>query len=76
MSKFDHMLVPEATSVWGLELITGTGRRRQFSDDDKVRIVEETLTPGAVVSEVAQRYGLTPQQVLGRRREVYFFLRA
>jgi transposase len=32
------------------------------------RIVEETLTPGAVVSEIARRHGLTPQQVSGWRR--------
>ena len=30
-----------------LEVITETGRRRWFSKDDKARIVEETLVPGA-----------------------------
>jgi transposase len=52
-----------------LEVITGTGRRRRFSDDDKAQIVEETLAPGAVVSEVARRHGLTPQQVFTWRRD-------
>ena len=52
-----------------LEVITGTGRRRRFSDDDKTRIVEETLAPGAVVSEVARRHGLSPQQLFGWRRQ-------
>lgn len=37
--------------------------------DAKAAIVEETLAPGAVVSEVARRHGLTPQQVFGWRRE-------
>ena len=32
--------------VHRLEVITGTGRRRRFSDDYKSRIVEETLMPG------------------------------
>jgi transposase-like protein len=50
-------------------VITGTGRQRRFSDDDKARIIEETLAPGAVVSEVARRYGLSPQQLFGWRRQ-------
>ncbi|WP_258763971.1 IS66-like element accessory protein TnpA [Bradyrhizobium arachidis] len=52
-----------------LEVITETGRRRWFSKDDKARIVEETLVPGAVVSEIARRHGLTPQQVFTWRRQ-------
>jgi transposase len=36
--------------------------------DDKARIVEETLAPGAVVSGIARRHGLTPQQLFGWRR--------
>ena len=67
MSTLDHTLKPEA--VRRLEMITGTGRRRRFSDDDKVRIVEETLVPGAVVSEVARRHGLMPQQLFTWRRQ-------
>jgi transposase len=59
----DHKLEPEA--VRRLEVITGTGRRRRFSDDYKASIVEETLAPGAVVSDVARRHGLTPQQLFG-----------
>ena len=69
MSMLDHTLKPEGTSVRRLEVITGTGRRRRFSTDDKARIVEETLSPGAVVSEVARRHGLSPQQLFGWRRQ-------
>ena len=69
MSTLDHTLKPEATTVHRLEVITGTGRRRQFSEDFKAGIVEETLVPGAVVSEVARRHGLTPQQVFTWRRQ-------
>lgn len=68
MATLDHMLEPDVM-VRRLEVITGTGRRRRFSDDDKVRIVEETLLPGAVVSEVARRHGLMPQQVFTWRRQ-------
>ena len=69
MSMLDHTLKPEPEPVRRLEVITGTGRRRRFSDDDKARIVEETLAPGAVVSEVARRHGLSPQQLFGWRRQ-------
>jgi transposase len=57
------------TSVRRIELITGTGRRRQWSDDDKAHIVVESLKPGTNVSEVARRHGLSPQQLFGWRRE-------
>ena len=69
MSTLDHMLEPEVTTVRRLEMITGTGRRRRFSEDDKTRVVEETLAPGAVVSHVARRNGLTPQQLFTWRRQ-------
>ena len=45
------------------------GRRRKWSDDDEARIVAETLEPGAVVTEVARRWQVCPQQVYGWRRE-------
>ena len=69
MSKLDHTLEPHATGVRRLEVITGTGRRRRFSEDDKARIIEETLVPSAVISEVARRHGLTPQQLFTWRRQ-------
>ena len=53
-----------------IELITGTGRRRRWSTDDKARILVESLKPGANVSEVARRNGLSPQQLFGWRRQV------
>src|SRR5215475_12599326 len=56
-------------SVRRIELITGTGRRRRWSDNDKGRIVVESLRPGASVSEVARRHGLSPQQLFGWRRQ-------
>ena len=65
MSTLDHKLEPEVAEVRRLEVITGTSRRRHFTDDFKARVVEETLVSGAVVSDVASRHGLTPQQVFG-----------
>jgi transposase len=69
VSTLDHTFKPDGT-VRRLEVISGTGRRRRFSADDKVQVVEETLAPGAVVSEVARRHGLTPQQVFTWRRQL------
>ena len=69
MSMLDHKLEPEGTGVRRLEVISGTGRRRRFSGDFKARIVEETLAVGAVISDVARRHGLTPQQVFTWRRQ-------
>jgi transposase len=50
-------------------VINGAGGRRHWSLDDKARIVAETLEPNAIISEVARRYGLRPQQVFAWRRE-------
>ncbi len=52
-----------------IEVLTGPGRRRRWSDDEKARIVAATLQPGAVVAEVARRWQVCPQQVFGWRRE-------
>src|SRR5262245_10383750 len=57
------------TTVRRIELITGSGRRRQWSADDKARIIVESLQPDANVSEVARRHGLNPQQLFGWRRQ-------
>ena len=51
-----------------LEILTGPGRRRRWSAEDKARIIAETLVPGARVSEVARRWQLSSQQVFGWRR--------
>jgi transposase len=67
VSGLDLTLEP-ARTVRRVEIINGIGGRRRWSVDDKARIVEETLEPGAVVSEIARRHGLTPQQLFGWRR--------
>ena len=52
-----------------VEILTGPGRRRRWSTEEKARIVAETLEPGARVADVARRWQLCPQQVFGWRRE-------
>jgi transposase len=58
-----------AKPVHRLEVFTGAGRRRSFSDEDKTRIVVELVTSGHPVSGVARRHGLSPQQLFGWRRQ-------
>lgn len=68
-TKADARADSGVTAVRRIELITGTGRRRQWSQIDKARLVIESLKPGANVSDVARRNGLFPQQLFGWRRE-------
>lgn len=68
MSELDLTLDPERQPR-RFEVINGAGGRRHWSMDDKARIVAETLEPNAIISEVARRYGLRPQQVFAWRRE-------
>ncbi|WP_295849135.1 transposase [Tardiphaga sp.] len=53
-----------------LEVFTGAGRRRTWSDEEKARIVAEIERRGASVSSVARQHGLSPQQLFGWRRRV------
>jgi transposase len=48
--------------------VLGTERRRRWSLQDKLRIVEETLQPGVTVTDVARRHGLAPSVVFTWRR--------
>ena len=68
MSRVDHRLEPEG-DVRRFEVITGALGRRRWNADDRARILEESLVPGAVISAVARRHGLTPQQLFTWRRE-------
>jgi transposase len=43
-----------------VEVITGTVRRRRWSIDEKLRIVDETLRTGESISAVARRNGVAP----------------
>ncbi len=52
-----------------VEVLTGPGRRRRWSAEEKARIVGETLEPGVQVADVARRWQLCPRQVFGWRRE-------
>lgn len=52
-----------------VEVLGGVERRRRWSSDEKMRILEETLVPGAKVSEVARRNGISASLVFTWRRQ-------
>ena len=43
--------------------VTDTGRRRRWTDDEKVRIVEESHQTGETVAEVARRHEISRSQL-------------
>jgi transposase len=53
-----------------LEVITGVGRRRRWSDEDKARIVAESLDPATTASAVARRHGLHAGQLFVWRQQL------
>src|SRR5438132_14145086 len=52
-----------------VEVLTGTPRRRRWSDAEKAAIVAESLAPGARTSEIALRHGLHHNQLYDWRRQ-------
>jgi transposase len=49
--------------------VLGAERRRRWSYDEKVRLVEETLQAGETVCGVARRHGLAPSLLFSWRRQ-------
>jgi transposase len=41
------------------EILSGVERRRRWSEDEKARIIEESFTAGAKVSDVARKHGVS-----------------
>ena len=59
-----------ADSFRRVEVITGVGRRRRWSEEEKARIVAESLDPATTVSAVARRYGLHASQLFTWQRQL------
>src|SRR3954447_2216185 len=53
-----------------IEVITGVGRRRRWTDEEKARIVAESLDPRTSASAVARRYGLHASQLFTWRQRL------
>jgi len=53
-----------------VEIITGIQRRRRYTAEEKVRLVEQTMQPGMTVSAVARLYGVVPSLLFQWRRRM------
>src|SRR3954462_13007725 len=62
--------ITQADEFRRIEVITGVGRRRRWTDEEKAWIVAESLDPAATVSAVARRYGLHPSQLFVWRQQL------
>ena len=51
-------------------VITGVERRRTWTDDQKLELIEATLEPGANVSEIARAADIAPAQLYRWRKEL------
>jgi transposase len=64
------MTIPTTNDYLGpvSEVLPGRERRRRWSAEEKLRMVEETDQPGRSVSLVARRYGIAPNQLFRWKR--------
>jgi transposase len=53
-----------------VEIITGRERRRCYTAEEKVRLVEQTMQPGMTVSAVARLHSVSPSLLFGWRRRM------
>ena len=53
-----------------IEVFTGAGRRREWSDEARASILAESFSGSESVCAVARRHGLAPSQLFGWRREL------
>lgn len=67
MPPDDHMSKADSALARRIEVFTGAGRRREWSDEQKAAIVAESYGSSSV-SDVARRHGLTPTQLFTWRR--------
>ena len=61
MDSHTHSLLPERLKV--IEV----GRRRRWSEEEKLRNVTECLEAPRLVSATARRHGITRSQLMGKR---------
>lgn len=52
-----------------MEILTGVERRRDWSDDEKLSMLQEASDPDARIADVARRHDIKPQQIYTWRRK-------
>jgi transposase len=70
MRTHGRTTITKADGFRRFEIITGVSRRRRWSDEDKARIVAESLDPATTASAVARRYGLHASQLFTWRQQL------
>ncbi len=60
--------MPERVLMSEIEIITDGGCRRRWTENEKLRIVEETLDDRSSISAVARRNGVAPNRLYRWRR--------
>ena len=53
-----------------VEIYSGIQRRRRYSVDEKLRIVQEASQPGISISYMARRHGISPSLLFHWRRRM------
>lgn len=65
----DTVSQPRAFEILTAEPVKKRRKPRDWSDDEKGRLVADTLLPGANVSAIARSAGVDPSQLYGWRRK-------
>lgn len=52
-----------------MEILTGVERRRDWSDEEKLSILQEAAEPDARIADVARRHDIRPHQIYTWRRK-------
>ncbi len=68
-SNFNHSVKTKDPRGPRVEVITGVERRRDWTDEEKAAIIMESCRDGVVISDVARRHGMKPQQLFTWRNE-------
>src|SRR5271170_3355652 len=53
-----------------VEVFAGIQRRRRYSLDQKLAVLQEAAQPGMTISYVARRHGIAPSLIFGWRRRM------
>jgi transposase len=59
-----------SSSVDRVEVFAGIQRRRRYSVDQKLAVLQEAAQPGMTISYVARRHGISPSLIFGWRRRM------
>lgn len=70
MTNVHHTTGSSGPFFHEVTVIEGSARRRRWSDEEKARIVAESLEPMVSVSAVARRHGINPNQLFTWRRQL------